>query len=101
MPCNMTARLTQAPWMGKCGQSEAVCLPAGEATHGAKMVYDLRPDGTRQYALALVLAIYTLPNTSEVWFEHKYFLSRGDLAERPRWSSFLQVRGVVVLPPGS
>ena len=56
------------------------------------MVYDLRPDGTRQYALALVLAIYTLPNTSEVWFEHKYFLSRGDLAERPRWSSFLQVR---------
>jgi hypothetical protein len=64
---------------------------AGDATHGAKMVYDVLPDGSEQYALALVLSIYTLPGSGEAYFEHRYFLSATDLEERPMWRIFLKV----------
>lgn len=40
--------------------------PAGDATHGARMVYDVLSDGSKQHAQALVLAIYTLPGSAEV-----------------------------------
>ncbi|GAB4815183.1 hypothetical protein N2152v2_002229 [Parachlorella kessleri] len=63
---------------------------AGEAAHGVKMVYNLQPDGSEQHAFALVLSIYKLSGSNDVYFEHRYLLTAADLEERPAWKSFLK-----------
>ncbi|KAL4424443.1 hypothetical protein ABPG77_006381 [Micractinium sp. CCAP 211/92] len=58
---------------------------AGDATHGARLLYDIGESGEPEYALALVQSIYRLGD--EAWMEHRYLLNKEDLLQRPRWAA--------------
>ncbi|PSC71414.1 hypothetical protein C2E20_5305 [Micractinium conductrix] len=81
--------------------ASAVALPeeggelefvAGDTARGARILYDILPDGRRLYALTIVQSIYRLGD--EAWMEHRYLLSQQDLLERPAWAAAL--RGVTI-----
>eukprot|EP00887_Chlorella_sp_A99_P000255 scaffold13.g255.t1 len=62
---------------------------AGDACHGARMLFDVLPTGQWVYARVVLVRIYSMPDGS-IWMEHKYALERSDLEAREAWAACLR-----------